>query len=98
MTDIGFPAHPGFVIKNELEELGLSVSEAAKRLGVSRQQLHNIIAGKSAVTAEMALRLELGLGGTARLWLTMQGNHDLAQVRLRADLLQVQPKPMVAAE
>jgi addiction module HigA family antidote len=49
------PPHPGQMIGDSLEELGLSVSEAARGLGVTRQQLHNVIAGRSAVSPEMAV-------------------------------------------
>ena len=77
------PAHPGHLLKNELEELGLSVAAAAEGLGVTRQQLYNVINGKSAVTPEMAVRLEKGIGSTADTWLRMQMAYDLAQVRLR---------------
>jgi antitoxin HigA-1 len=77
------PAHPGQLLKNELDELGLSVAAAAEGLGVTRQQLYNVINGKSAVTPEMAVRLEKGIGSTADTWLRMQTAYDLAQVRLR---------------
>ncbi|MFM9941224.1 MAG: HigA family addiction module antitoxin [Hyphomicrobiaceae bacterium] len=77
------PAHPGRLLKNDLEELGLSVAIAAEGLGVTRQQLYNVINGKSAVTPEMAIRLEKGIGSTADTWLRMQMAYDLAQVRLR---------------
>ena len=66
------PAHPGRLLKNDLEELGLSVAAAAEGLGVTRQQLYNVINGKSAVTPEMAIRLEKGIGSTADTWLRMQ--------------------------
>jgi addiction module HigA family antidote len=72
-----------------LEELGVSISSAAKQLGISRQQLHNVIAGRSPVTLDMALRLEAGLGSTAETWLRMQTNYDLAQIRSRANTIQV---------
>ena len=75
------PPHPGVLLKDNVDELGLSVADAAKGLGVTRQQLYNIINGKSAISPEMALRLEKALGGTADLWLRMQVNYDLAQVR-----------------
>jgi addiction module HigA family antidote len=52
------PAHPGELIRDNIDDLGLSVSEAAKGLGVTRQQLHNVISGRSAITPEMAVRLE----------------------------------------
>ena len=77
------PAHPGRLIKNELDEIGLSVAAAAEGLGVTRQQLYNVINGRSAVTPEMAIRLEQGIGSTADTWLRMQASYNLAQVRLR---------------
>jgi addiction module HigA family antidote len=83
------PAHPGRLIKNELDEMGISVADAAEALGVTRQQLYNVINGKSAVTPEMALRLEQGIGSTADTWLRMQTAFDLAQVRLRRDEIKV---------
>ena len=83
------PAHPGELIAESLAELGMSISEAARGLGITRQQLHNIIAGRSAVTPEMALRLEQALGGTADTWLRMQVNYDLAQIRARRASIKV---------
>lgn len=78
------PVHPGLLIKECLDDLGLSVAEAAKGLGVTRQQLHNVIAGRSNVTPEMAIRFEKAFGSTADTWLRMQMNYDLAQIRIRA--------------
>lgn len=77
------PVHPGLLVKECLDDLGLSVAEAAAGLGVTRQQLHNVIAGRSAVSPEMAFRFEKALGSTADTWLKMQMNFDLAQVRKR---------------
>jgi addiction module HigA family antidote len=77
------PAHPGALVRDDIEALGLSVAEAAAGLGVTRQQLHRIINGTSAVSPEMAIRLEKAFGGSADVWLRMQANHDLAQLRLR---------------
>ena len=75
------PSHPGNLIKADIDELGLSVVEVAKALGVSRQQLHSVIAGRAGVTPEMAVRLEKALGSTADTWLRIQMNYDLAQIR-----------------
>ena len=75
------PLHPGEVIANSLDELDMSVTAAAKGLGITRQQLHNLIAGRSAVTPEMAVRLEMALGSTADNWLRMQAVYDLSKVR-----------------
>lgn len=83
------PAHPGLLIKDDLAELGLSTAEAAAGLGVTRQQLHNVITGKSSITPEMSIRLERGIGGTADHWLRMQMAYDLAQARLRNDKLAI---------
>jgi antitoxin HigA-1 len=75
------PPYPGELIGNTLEELGVKITEAAKVLGITRQQLHNLIAGRSGITPEMALRLEKALGSSANAWLRMQMNYDLARVR-----------------
>jgi addiction module HigA family antidote len=75
------PVHPGELVKANLEELGLSVVEAAKAIRVTRQQLYNVIGGKSAVTPEMAVRFEKAFGGSADMWLRMQAACDLARVR-----------------
>ena len=75
------PVHPGVLVAECLADLGLSVAEAAKGLGITRQQLHNVIAGRSSVTPEMAIRFEKAFGSTADTWLRMQLNYDLAQMR-----------------
>lgn len=94
-----YPSHPGEIIQSELAELGVPVAAAARALGVTRQQLYNVISGKSRVTAEMAMRLEKGLGSTAAFWLRLQANYDLAELRNRDDDLDVAPLvPQAAAE
>jgi antitoxin HigA-1 len=80
------PPHPGGLVRDNLEELGLSTAEAAKALGVTRQQLHNVVSCRSAITPEMALRFEKAFGGAADTWLRMQAAFDLAIVRARVDL------------
>jgi addiction module HigA family antidote len=83
------PPHPGEMIGDSLGELGVSISAAAKGLGITRQQLHNLISGRSGITPEMAVRLEKALGSTADTWLRMQMNYDLAQIRKRAPSIKV---------
>ena len=83
------PSHPGRLIKSDIDALGLSIVDAAKGLGISRQQLHSVIAGRASVTPEMAIRLEKALGSTADTWLRMQMNYDLAQIRQRAPAIHV---------
>jgi addiction module HigA family antidote len=74
------PPHPGRSIRNAcLEPLGLTVTEGAKVLGVSRQALNNIVNGKSGISADMAIRLTKAFGSTADTWLRMQAAYDLAQ-------------------
>ena len=83
------PPHPGTGLRDDIEALGLTVAETATGLGVTRQQLHNVISGKSAITPEMALRLEKAIGSTAEHWLWLQLAYDLAQARLRNEKLTV---------
>jgi addiction module HigA family antidote len=83
------PVHPGLLVGECLSDLGLSVVEASKGLGVTRQQLHNVIAGRSSVTPEMAIRFEKAFGSTADTWLRMQMNYDLTELRSHADKIAV---------
>lgn len=79
------PPHPGEHVRNMLDELELDVSEVAVGLGISRQQLHNLLAGRSGITAAMAVKLEAAFGSTAETWLALQAAYDLAQARQGAD-------------
>jgi addiction module HigA family antidote len=81
--------HPGELVRENLDDLGLSVAEAAAALGITRQQFYNIVNGRSGIAPEMALRLEKALGGSAELWLRMQLNYDLAEVRKRSAAIAV---------
>ena len=83
------PPHPGELVGDNLDELGVTIKDAAEALGVTRQQLHKIIAGRSAITPEMAIRLENAIGGAADTWLRMQMNYDLAQLRERGGVVNV---------
>jgi antitoxin HigA-1 len=75
------PIHPGEILRKDvLQSLGLSVSEAARRLGVSRQQLHRILACTNPITTEMALRIGKFAGNGPGLWLRMQQAYDLWNV------------------
>ncbi len=76
------PAHPGEILREEIiEALGLSVTAAAKHLGVGRQTLSNLVNEKSGVSPEMAIRLEKAFGVKADVWLGMQTAYDLAEAR-----------------
>ena len=73
------PAHPGEILKDlVIEPLGLSITDAARYLGVSRKTLSKVLNGRGAVTPEMALRLEMVFGGpNAAHWLRLQNADDL---------------------
>jgi addiction module HigA family antidote len=72
------PTHPGAILREDvLPALGLSVSESARQLGVTRQTLHRIMAEKASITPEMAARLGRFCGNGAALWLRMQQAYDL---------------------
>ena len=72
------PPHPGEVLQDTvLGEGGVSVSELARKLRVSRVALSRVVNGRAAVSADMALRLAAALGGSAESWLRMQAAYDL---------------------
>jgi antitoxin HigA-1 len=84
------PPHPGRSIKTAcLEPLGLSVTEGAKVLGVTRQTLNNVIHGKSGISPEMAIRLTKAFGSTPETWLRMQLAYDLAAARRNTSKIKV---------
>jgi addiction module HigA family antidote len=85
------PPHPGRIVRQEcIEALGLSVTEAANLLNVTRQTLNNLVNEKAAISPEMAIRLEKGFGGKADTWIRMQASYDLAQARKKSDQIHVQ--------
>ena len=89
------PAHPGRIVRSAcLEPLGLSVSEGAKVLGVTRQTLTKIIHGRSGISAEMAIRLAKAFGSTADTWVRMQAAYDLAQARKDESKIKVRRQHM----
>ena len=86
MTRIYNPPHPGETLREDvLPALGLTVTDAAAQLGVTRAALSRVLNGRAAISPEMALRLEgwLGVkhGGRADLWIAQQASYDLWQAR-----------------
>jgi addiction module HigA family antidote len=89
--------HPGTLLRNHvLPGLCLSVSQAARDLGVARQTLHRILAGDAAITPEMAARLERLCGVAPEFWLDCQHRHELkrAKVELAAELSRIPLRPL----
>ena len=85
------PTHPGAILREDVfPALGITVSELAKRLGISRQTLHSVLAEKSSITPELALRIGTFLGNGPHLWIKMQSKYDLWQAELK--LKKVLPK------
>ena len=87
------PTHPGTILREDvLPELNMSVIAFSRSLGVSRQTLHAVLAERSGISPEMALRLGVLLGNGAQLWLDMQTRYDLwqAEAKLHDVLLQMQ--------
>ena len=87
MAPMKSPCHPGEILRELIvDELGLSITDAAAGLDVSRKQLSAICNERAGVSAEMALRLEKAVGSTAEQWVRMQAAYDLAQARKAAKL------------
>jgi antitoxin HigA-1 len=92
MTRMLKPAHPGKFIKMEvLEPLSLSVTEAARVLGVTRPALSALVNGRSALSSEMALRVEKAFGLKMDTLLRMQTAYEIAAARAREGLIRVRP-------
>ena len=84
------PPHPGEIIKSLcLEPLGISVTEAAKALGVSRKTLSGILNGRGGISPEMAVRLSIAFGTSAESWLSQQTQYDLWHAEQRRKRLRV---------
>ncbi len=93
------PPHPGGIVKRQcLEPLGLSVTRAAKGLGVTRQALSELVNERAGVSVEMAVRLSKAFGSTPETWLGMQTAFDLWQARERTAQLEVEQFAPALAE
>ena len=85
------PPHPGLSVRHDcLEPLGLSVTEAARELGISRKQLSDIVNCRPGISPEMAIRLDKAFGGGAETWYRLQSVWNLAQAMKRADRIAVE--------
>ncbi len=91
------PPHPGLSVRHDcLEPLGLSVTEAARKLGVSRKQLSDVVNGHSGISPAMAIRLDKAFGGDANTWYRLQAAYDLARAMKQADRIKVERLSPVA--
>ncbi|MFP6745527.1 MAG: HigA family addiction module antitoxin [Alphaproteobacteria bacterium] len=86
------PPHPGEVIRNLcIEPLGLSVTKAAKGLGVSRKALSELLNGHSGISTDISIRLSKAFGGSPESWLAQQMQWNLWQATKRSDSIEVEP-------
>jgi len=82
------PVHPGEIIREDvLPEVGLSVTGAAKALGVSRQMLHDILAERKPLSAIMCLKISRLLGSTPEFWMRLQADYDLKKAAQNKDVM-----------
>jgi addiction module HigA family antidote len=84
------PAHPGEILREELEARGTSITAAARALGVTRKALSDVVNLKAGVSPVMARRLEAALDTPARLWINLQAAFDLSQAEA-IELGDIQP-------
>ena len=85
------PCHPGEIVKYEcLEPLGLTITRAARGLGVSRQKLSELVNCRTGLSADMAIRLSIAFGSSPEAWLGMQSAYDLWQARHKTESMEVE--------
>jgi addiction module HigA family antidote len=95
------PPHPGRIVRQEcLEPLGLSVTDGAKALGVSRNALSELVNERRGISPEMAIRLSKAFGSSPEVWAGLQFDYDMAQAIKEADRIKVQrvPTPVLGSE
>lgn len=84
------PPHPGLAVRHDcIEPLGLTVTETARRLGVSRKQLSDLVNCHAGISPEMAIRLDKAFGGGAETWYRMQAAYDMARAMERVGDLEI---------
>jgi addiction module HigA family antidote len=99
MTRMHNPPHPGEVLRDGVfTDTGITVTEFARRIGVTRVALSRVLNGKAGISADMAVRLSAALGGSAESWLHMQANYDLwqAQKALKREVAKIEPLRLAA--
>ncbi|MYB33747.1 MAG: HigA family addiction module antidote protein [Gammaproteobacteria bacterium] len=92
------PIHPGTILKDELDEIGISPAELARQLKVPENRMSEVIRGRRGITADTALRLGRWFGTSAGFWMNLQKSYELrkAEQHLGAEIGQIQPRTGVA--
>lgn len=97
MTRMHNPPHPGEVLRDGVfTDTGITVTEFARRIGVTRVMLSRVLNGKAGISADMAVRLAAALGGSAESWLHMQANYDLWQAEKALKRVVAEIEPLAA--
>ena len=99
MTRMHNPPHPGEVLRDGVfTDADITVTDFARRIGVTRVALSRILNGKAGVSADMAVRLAAALGGSAESWLHMHANYDLwkAEKALKREVAKIEPLKLAA--
>ncbi len=93
------PPHPGEVLRDGVfTDTGITVTDFAKRIGVTRVALSRVLNGKGGISADMAVRLSAALGGSAESWLHMQADYELwqAEKALKREVAKIEPLKLAA--
>ncbi|WP_162652912.1 HigA family addiction module antitoxin [Lentilitoribacter sp. Alg239-R112] len=92
------PIHPGEILKDELEEIGISAAELARQLRVPENRMSEVMRGRRNITADTALRLGKWFGSSAVFWMNLQKNYELrkAEQEIGADIDQIKTRVAVA--
>ncbi len=99
MTRMRNPPHPGEVLRDGVfTDTGITVTDFAKRIGVTRVALSRVLNGKGGISADMAVRLSAALGGSAESWLHMQADYELwqAEKALKREVAKIEPLKLAA--
>jgi antitoxin HigA-1 len=85
------PVHPGLILKRNIGALNMTIEEFADHIDKSRQTVHAIIAGRTAVTADMAARLARAFNTSAQFWMNLQANHDVWEPERARNVTRIRP-------
>ena len=99
MTRMHNPPHPGEVLRDGVfNGTGITVTDFARRIGVTRVTLSNVLNAKNGISADMAVRLAAALGGSAESWLHIQAQYDLAASKKALKMIVAKIEPLKLEE
>ncbi len=91
------PIHPGIILKEELDEIGISAADLARQLKVPENRMSEVMRGRRSITADTALRLSRWFGTSAGFWMNLQKNYELrkAEQELSTEIEQIRPRATI---